>query len=154
MDTVARVGNGIHAAHPENPAALAERQRLFPAGCFVLESDHGTFAGYALSHPWLFSKPPALDSFLGALPAQPTTYYIHDVALLPETRGQGQAAVIVARLVAIARGLNLPDLSLIAVAGAHGFWARQGFVPYSTPALVEKLRSYGEDAQFMRQAIK
>ncbi|WP_348384902.1 GNAT family N-acetyltransferase, partial [Streptococcus pneumoniae] len=72
---------------------------LYPAGCFMLEIG-GRPAGYVLSHPWLFGQLPALNALLGHLPGAPSTYYIHDIALLPEARGSGAASAIVATLVA------------------------------------------------------
>ncbi|MDA5192698.1 GNAT family N-acetyltransferase [Govanella unica] len=153
MEIVGRLCNDIHRAHPERPEVLRERLALYPSGCLVIETSAGQIVGYAISHPSEFGKPPALDSFLGSLPAQPSTYYIHDVALLPETRGQGHAAAILDHLTSEARKAGLPNLSLVAIAGADRYWARQGFTPYSTPELAEKLKSYGEDACFMQRVV-
>jgi N-acetylglutamate synthase-like GNAT family acetyltransferase len=90
-----------------------------------------------------------LNSLLGALPVSPTTYYIHDIALLPEARGTGAAKSVIAQLIVQARALGLPNLSLIAVNDSVAFWQRHGFVPTPDPALDKKLRSYDESARFM-----
>ena len=108
--------------------------------------------GYILSHPWTYAAPPALNSKLGALPNPPTTYYIHDIALLPEARGTGAANAVVAQLIALAETLGLPNLSLVAVNNSVAFWQRHGFVLTPIPALDAKLRSYDEAARFMVRA--
>ena len=138
----------IHPGYPEDAAVFAERLRLYPPGCRVLERD-GELAAYVVSHPWVDRAPPPLNTLLGELPARPTTYYLHDLALMPEVRSSGAAAQAVTALIEQARYEQLPSLSLIAVNGSAGFWRRQGFEAVEDQALAKKLRSYGDDAQFM-----
>ncbi len=109
--------------------------------------------GYIISHPWNYAAPPALNSQLGTLPTPPTTYYIHDIALLPEARGTGAANAIIAQLTKQAEKLHLPNLSLVAVNDSVAFWQRHGFVLTAIPALDAKLKSYDEAARFMVRAI-
>jgi len=45
--------------------------------------------GYAVSHPIRRGQPLALDTLLGAIPADADAYYIHDVVVLQEMRGRG-----------------------------------------------------------------
>lgn len=138
----------IHAAYPEDEAVFAERLRLYPAGCHVLAVE-GWVVGYMLSHPWRLGEPPALNSLLGALPDNPDTYYLHDLALLPETRGTGAGSAIVAALAAQARAEGLATMSLVAVHDSVAFWQRHGFAVAEDPALTAKLRSYDQAARFM-----
>lgn len=145
---VLAVAAQVHAAYPEDAAVFAERLRLYRLGCHVYEAG-GRLVGYVLSHPWADRAAPALNSLLGALPASPATYYIHDLALLPDARGAGAGSAIVAALVAQARAENLPTLSLVAVHESEGFWRRHGFETVVDAALAEKLRSYDESARFM-----
>src|SRR4051812_5907909 len=84
----------VHPNYPERAEVLAEKFKLFPAGCFVLEAND-SIAGYCFSHPWGKGTVPALDSPLGALPVTPTTYYVHDLTLGEALRGQGQGRAIV-----------------------------------------------------------
>ncbi len=149
---VAIVAARVHAAYPEDAAVFAERLRLYPAGCLVCESG-GRLAGYVLSHPWADRAAPALNSLLGALPASPATYYIHDLALLPAARGAGAGSAIVAALVAQARAEKLATLSLVAVHGSEEFWRRHGFAAVADAALADTLRSYDESARFMMRAV-
>ncbi len=147
----------VHASYPEDAAVFAERLRLYRLGCHVYEAG-GRLLGYVLSHPWRDRAPPALNSLLGALPASPETYYIHDLALLPEARGTGAGSAIVAALVAQARAAGLPSVSLVAVHESAEFWRGHGFHAAidpegADPALAEKLRSYDEGARFMVRAL-
>jgi ribosomal protein S18 acetylase RimI-like enzyme len=138
----------VHPNYPEDPAVFAERLRLCPTGCLVLEGG-GRPIGYILSHPWHFAQPPALNSLLGALPDRPGTYYIHDIALLPEARGTGSVTPLVERLVADAEERGFPNISLVAVNNSAGMWTRYGFKIVIDPALETKLLSYDDDARFM-----
>lgn len=143
LPAVSALAERIHPAFPEDAAVFAERLRLYPDGCHVL-AHGGALAAYVVSHPWR-GGPPALNSLLGGLPPSPSTFYIHDLALAPEARGQGAASGIVARLAALARGEGLAMMSLVAVNGSEGFWRRHGFAARHDPALAGKLASYGDE---------
>jgi GNAT superfamily N-acetyltransferase len=145
---VAAIAHVVHPGFPEDEAIVAERLALAPDGCRVLEGPNGPL-GYAVSHPWREGQPPSLNTLLGRLPAQPDTWYIHDVALMPAARGTGAAAAIVAALIGLASAARLRSLSLVAVNASAGFWSRHGFSAIEAPDLTEKLRSYGPDARYM-----
>ncbi|WP_201863617.1 GNAT family N-acetyltransferase [Microvirga soli] len=142
------LADAIHVGHPEDPEVLAERQSLYPQGCFMLVEDTRAI-GYALTHPWRFAEPPRLNRLLGAIPSPAATYYIHDVALLPEARGKGYAAQITSLLVAHARKAGFDNLSLVAVNKSQIFWEKAGFRVIAVPGLDAKLASYGPDAALM-----
>jgi hypothetical protein len=144
LPAVEKVAEAIHVEHPEEAAVFAERLRLCPDGCLVLEGRQGV-AGYLISHPWMLGQPPALDTLLGALPAAADSWYIHDLALAPGARGTGAAGRAVEHAAALGRGLG--SLSLISVGRSAGFWRRQGFVTAEAPA--GKLASYGAGAAYM-----
>lgn len=137
----------VHPAYPEDAAVFEERLALYPDGCLVLEMS-GRPVGYIVSHPWA-GAPPKLNSMLGALPVNPATYYIHDIALLPETRGTGAAASVVEHLAKHATAYGFPTMSLTAVNASVPFWERQGFRVIADPALEAGLRSYDASACFM-----
>ncbi len=148
LAAIVAIADNVHLAYPEDAAILAERLRLYPAGCALFERD-GRPMAYALTHPWHDAAPPALNVLIGALPDRPTTYYIHDVALLPEARGAGVAAAIVAAIIGEAKRIAAPNLSLVAVNNSVPFWRRFGFAPTAAPGLAAKLRTYDADARFM-----
>jgi GNAT superfamily N-acetyltransferase len=148
---VRAVAAAVHPAYPEDDAVFAERLRLYRAGCRVLEGA-GRILGYGIGHPWLDGAPPNLNCLLGRLPDHPTAFYIHDIALLPESRGAGAGAAIVEYFVALARAEGFSTIVLVAVAGSEGFWRRQGFDATSDAAIQAGLASYGAAARLMRRA--
>ncbi|WP_257211611.1 hypothetical protein [Sphingobium sp. IP1] len=50
VDAAAAISDWVHGAYTEKPAIYAERLRLYPAGCFLLEWD-GEALGYLVTHP-------------------------------------------------------------------------------------------------------
>ena len=140
------VGARVHPDHPEDDAVFQERLSLFPAGCLVLR-DGPALIGYAISHPGTLNQPPKLNTLLGALPAHPDSFYIHDLALLPEARGPGAGAAAVAHLAGVARVGGFATLSLVSVSGSAGFWHRLGFA--TIDAMTGQVASYGPSARYM-----
>lgn len=148
LPAVEAIAEAVHPTFPEDLAVLAERQRLYPDGARLLELD-GLPAGYLLSHPWRFGTMPALNSLLGAIPADADTYYLHDLALLPRARGTGAAAMIVGDMLRHARASGFSGVSLAAVNGSLPFWYKHGFRTVDIPGLSNELRSYEAAARFM-----
>jgi len=142
----------VHPGYPEDDAVLAERLMLYRAGCFVL-TQNGQVSGYVLSHPWIYGDPPQLNVLLQTLPADADSYYLHDIALLPQAQGQGAAGAIAARLRDHAQAEGFANLSLCAVNGSVAFWQGQGFAAATVPGLDARLKSYGADVQFMARAL-
>ncbi|MEJ1119719.1 GNAT family N-acetyltransferase [Phyllobacterium sp. CCNWLW109] len=149
LASVSAMANIIHTDFFEADAVYQERLQLYPDGCHVLQDGDGKLIGYALTHPWLLYRMPALNSLLDQLPSEPTTYYLHDIALLPQSRGTGAAREIVSILADHAQRSRFATMSLIAVNGSTGFWQKQGFEPDDRPELETKLRTYSDDARFM-----
>ncbi|KAK0744241.1 acyl-CoA N-acyltransferase [Schizothecium vesticola] len=144
---VAQVADQIHPNLPEGDFVFSERIRLFPEGCLIL-SQGSRVLGYAVSHPIRHAQPPALDSLLGEIPTDADQYYIHDVAILPELRGQGHATEGIRKLLDV--GSRFASTCLVSVYGTGPFWRRFGFREEEVEdALREKLRNYGDDAVFM-----
>lgn len=148
LPAVSAIAARVHPGFPEDDAVFAERQLLYPQGTMLLEQD-GVAAGYLLSHPWHFGQLPALNSLLGAIPGDADTYYLHDLALLPEARGSGAAAMAVKTLLHQAQEAGFAHVSLVAVNGSLPFWQRHGFVVEARPDLAEKLASYEAAARLM-----
>jgi GNAT superfamily N-acetyltransferase len=147
LQAVQRIADAVHPGFYESPEILAERQRLYRNGCYLLEVGERP-AGYVLSHPWR-DVPPALNAPLEGLPADATTYYIHDLALMPVARRIGAASQIVKALIKHAAARDLPTMTLVAVNGSRGFWERHGFAVRDVPELAAKLASYAADARLM-----
>lgn len=152
LPRVAAIAAVVHPAYPEDAAIFAERLRLYPQGCHVLVQG-GALDGYAISHPWHDAAPPALNSLLGRLPEAPSTFYIHDIALLPAARGSGEGAAVVRHLIDHARQCGLSSVALVAVNGSEAFWQKYGFQPAHNEDIAAKVRSYGAGACFMRLTL-
>lgn len=149
LPAVKALADLIHVAYPEDEAVFADRLAHHPAGCFVLQGE-GAPAGYVISHPWQFGQPPALNTHLDRPVLPASTYYIHDLALLPAARNSGAAAAVVDILATHAADLQLPNITLVAVGNSVHFWRRQGFdIVIVDPDLDRRLRSYDEHARFM-----
>jgi ribosomal protein S18 acetylase RimI-like enzyme len=148
LDAVVEIAGIVHPDFFERRDVLEERQRLYPTGCYLLEIGEKP-TGYVLSHPWRLSALPALDALLGQLPADPDTYYLHDIALLPVARRVGAAGRIVSGLIKHAAARGFGTMSLVAVNGSAGYWERHGFAAADAPDLYGKLLSYEEGARYM-----
>lgn len=148
LPAVQKIADQVHPDFFETPEVLGERQRLYRNGCYLLEIGEKP-AGYVLSHPWRFGSLPALNALLEAIPPDPDTYYLHDLALLPVARRVGAASHIVSALIKHASARGFPNMSLVAVNGSSGFWEMHGFSAQEAPELDEKLRSYEAAAKLM-----
>ncbi|KAI1276579.1 acyl-CoA N-acyltransferase [Xylaria sp. FL0933] len=150
IEGLTRVADVVHSELPESDVVFAERVRLFPEGCLVLEEDEKV-CGYAISHPIRYGQPPALDSLLGELALDADQLYIHDVCVLPDFRGHGYAAEAVDKLLAVAESYT--TTCLVSVYGTAPFWARFGFRQPDEidPTLLEKIRGYGDDAVYLER---
>jgi len=148
MPAVEKIAATVHPDFFESLEVLAERQRLYFHGTYLLEVNERP-AGYVLSHPWRFGDLPALNSLLGDLPAGADTFYIHDLALLPVARRIGAASFITEALAKHARAHGYPTMSLVAVNASQGFWERHDFAVEDRPDLTQKLATYEDSARLM-----
>ena len=146
------IGNQIHADYQEDRAVFESRFALYPEGCLVLEGN-GALKGYAISHPWKLFDPPKLNTVLDTLPARPDTYYLHDLALLPEARGGGHAGQGIDLLARHAASQGYDNSTLVAVGGTKPFWERQGYGVQNHQALSSHLASYDKDAAYMLRSL-
>ena len=148
LPAISAIAARIHPALPESPEVLAEKMRLYPDGCRVLVAGD-EIAGYGLSHPWKQHRIPPLDGLLERLPEDADCLYIHDVAVLAESRG-GVLRAYIADIEQLARASGLATLALVSVYATQPLWQRLGFRPVTADAdLRAKLASYGEGATYM-----
>ena len=152
LPSVEAIAAVVHPDFPEDIAVFAERLLLYPDGARLLELG-GVPSGYIISHPWQFGQLPALNARLGAIPADASTYYLHDLALLNKARGTGAAAMIVGDIIDHARAQGFASLSLVAVNDSQPFWHKHGFRVVKAPELAEKLASYEPAARFMSKPL-
>lgn len=154
LDGVVAVARLSFPDHFEGYDCFAERQRLAPESCFVLSAPDGAIRGYLVAYPYRQNAAPPLNSLIGQIPENPEVIYLHDLALHPEVRGGGHTRAVVERLADQATAAGWPEITLVAVNDASGFWARMGFEPQDPPGMAQKLASYGEDARYMARSLR
>jgi GNAT superfamily N-acetyltransferase len=152
LPAVQAIADAVHVDFYESAEVLAERQRLYHNGCYLLEIGEKP-VGYLLSHPWTYATLPPLNTLLGQLPTNPDTYYIHDLCLLPVARRIGSAGKILGALVKHARAEGYETMTLVAVNGSVPFWEKHGFVVTDEHGLYAKLLSYEEGARYMVRTL-
>jgi GNAT superfamily N-acetyltransferase len=149
LPIVTAISDAVHGAFTEPMATYAERLALYPQGCHILDSD-GEAIGYLITHPWRLGAPPKLGAVLDALPTEPDSYYLHDIALLPAARGQRAGEAAVALVLDLARAEGLKMVELVAVAGADAYWQRLGFA-FAAPGADGP---YGAGSFVMRRPVE
>ncbi|MFB6421157.1 GNAT family N-acetyltransferase [Bradyrhizobium tunisiense] len=148
LPAISAIAARVHPDLPERPEVFAEKMRLYPGGCRVLIAGD-EIAGYGLAHPWKQQRIPPLDGLLARLPDDADCLYVHDVAVLPDSRG-GVLRVYIAEIEELARASGIATLALVSVYATRPLWERLGFRPVTAEAeLRAKLASYGESATYM-----
>lgn len=152
LPAIASISDAVHDRYSEDLATYTERLTLYPSGCFTLwQGDR--IIGYLISHPWHRDSPPALNAALGSIPATADTYYLHDIALLPDARGGGSGRRAVDMVIDLARKGGFQDVTLIAVNGADRFWASIGFAYVEDADTAAQPSNYGAGTYLMRRAV-
>ncbi len=138
------------AAQAFETGAISDRPNEPFSGMSALEP---AIVGYGICYPWILDHAPPLDTLFQALPDGADCLFIHDVALLPQARGQkaGQRFTASARGLAADHGLS--HLALISVYESAPFWRAQGFETRTLPGGTAKLAAYGPTAQYMAATI-
>ncbi|MCA1199703.1 GNAT family N-acetyltransferase [Sphingomonas sp. R647] len=126
LPAVTAISAAVHGRYGEPVEVYAERLALWPSGCFVWQQGDA-IAGLLVAHPWHRVTSPELGALLGTIPQDADSFYLHDIALLPETRGQGAGKAATALVIDRARSAGYSDITLVAVNGAEAFWTTQGF---------------------------
>ncbi len=145
LPAVAEISAAVHGRYAEPQMVYAERLALWPNGCFVWDRGD-TIAGLLIAHPWHRATSPALGALLGAIPRDADSFYLHDIALLPDTRGHGAGKAATQLVIDSARQAGFGDVTLVAVNGAERFWESQGFV-------IAEAGSYGPGTYRMRRPV-
>lgn len=152
LDVIMAIQDVVHALKPERREVMAERMAFSPQTCRMLD-EGGRLSGYAFSFPYRLDDAPALDALLGTLPPDPDCFYVHDVALLPQARGQGAGRAYIDLVGAAARERGFRVLSLISVYGTWPLWQALGFETRAVPTMVDKLAGFGDTARYMVKAL-
>ena len=129
----------------EPAETFAAYLRAFPAGSFAAVAND-SLVGYGVGHPWLKGVPLPLDITELELPATPTSFHIHDIAV--KVQGAGVGGRLLRQMLEVAVGEQLEFIDLIAVEGADTYWHRFGF-NRSEPETPAAIAAYGSTAVYM-----
>lgn len=117
--------------------------------CFVCLSNNGTVLGYLLAHPWSGISPPKL--FVPLPNIENCQYlYLHDMAISPQSKGQGIGQALALRLFEVAQKKGINRIRLVAIQGAETFWSLIGFQEING---VNVCSSYGPKALLMEKVL-
>jgi len=128
----------------EGRAALESRGRAAPATSFVLDTGE-RIVGYLLALPYPRFRYPDLARAEQSV-IDSSSLHLHDLVIDGGFRGNGLAKRLLHHLTETARLKMYERISLIAVAGSHGFWSANGY--HAHPEIVLP-SSYGANAVYM-----
>lgn len=138
----------------EDDAVMRHRFDTFGEHCFVARKDERVL-GYCLSFPWTKGDILPHNTPAGAVDA-PDCFYLQDISIAPDARGQGLAGLMLCALYAHASDLGFTSISLVAVEQSGSYWDAQGFVE-ATDIAPEKLAyikdNYGQGARLMMRPL-
>jgi len=123
IQQVYQISLHIHSLY-EDPEIFEERRAL-SKGSYVLDAEK--VVGYLISHPYCRDTYPPLNTLIREIPEDPDTWYIHDLAILPEFRGRGMVRPVLEEVKALALAYGIKELSLVSVYGTEPFWTKMGF---------------------------
>lgn len=112
--------------------------------------------GYIICFPYKLGEIPKNNAPFENDLKQPDCFYIHDVTLIPEARGQGLAPLLIESAFNQAKDLGFTKVSLVSVGQSGNYWDKLGFIEYpqTTPAILQKLHSsYDEKSRLMVKDI-
>ena len=104
----------------ESIEMFQDKYNFYPNGCFVYEKENKV-QGYVISHPWSKNIIPKLNKLLDIVDIN--TYYIHDIVIVPELRGNHLADEIIQNILKNKRSVCLVAISY----GIQQYWEKFGF---------------------------
>jgi GNAT superfamily N-acetyltransferase len=126
-----------------------------PTTCFIALVA-GAPAGYLVAVPAEVNSPPPLHGEDYHVPPNADALYLHDLAVHPEVRGSGIAAVLIEAYFQAVRQQGFRLACLTAVNGAGQFWERYGFraaAGSGADGMASDMASYGAGAVYMSMRV-
>ena len=124
ISSVYNISLCLHSLY-EDPEIFQERRSL-SKGSYVLVVAEKV-VGYLISHPYRKDTYPPLNTLIHEIPENADTWYIHDLAILPEFRGRGMVRLVLEEVKALALVQGIQEMSLVSVYGTEAFWTKMGF---------------------------
>lgn len=126
-----------------------DRLSVSPDTCFVAVDPNEQVVGYLVTHLWTKGSWPGLNITSLCLDGiHCDALHVHDIAVARGQGGQRIAPRLLEAAFEAARARGIHHSNLVAVDGAHTFWARHGYV-----ACENNRPPYGDDAWFMTRDI-
>ena len=139
----------------ESPEVFADRMERF-GQYFRVVFVGGKMVGYMIAFPWKLGDTLVNNEKFPADLPEPDCFYIHDIAILPDARGQGISRALLDEAYQAALRLGYDAVSLVAVGQSGSYWDNAGFVPYTQvgPQKLERILDiYGPGARLMALPI-
>ncbi|MDR7122000.1 GNAT family N-acetyltransferase [Rheinheimera soli] len=126
----------------ESAAVMTDRISAFSLTCWGYFKDQ-QMAGYLLAYPSVLGNITPLAAPF-PLYLHTNCLYLHDMAISSDFRGQSLAPKLLDYAKSAAKNMELQAMALVAVQGAEGYWAKQGFekVTYLSAEQQSVLNSY------------
>lgn len=141
------------AGYVESAEVFTRRLRAAHHCSWGVQSSDGVVAYLAA----YWSLPGKVTPLQGdfAVQEDASVLYLHDMAVQPDYVGRGIAKQLLGHAIALAEQRGMQRAALVAVQGAHGYWARQGFRVSEPLDTVQEshLHSYGADARYMERVL-
>ncbi|MBP7567628.1 MAG: GNAT family N-acetyltransferase [Burkholderiaceae bacterium] len=130
------------------------RRIVSPVGCSRVLVRGGEVLAYLAAYRSVLGKVTPLHGDFEVVEV-PDTLYLHDMAVHPSLAGQGLAQRLFDALIELAHYEHLLQAALVAVQGAQGYWARQGFAVQTLTDAAQQARmaAYGADAAYMTRTL-
>jgi GNAT superfamily N-acetyltransferase len=112
----------------QEPAHVVLARLAASPGTVLVARDDAGVCAYLFAYPSRLGKVTPLGGPF-AVPAEPDTLYLHDLAVAPRAAGRGVARRLVARLHDDAAGRGVRHAALVSVQDSLAFWESLGYVP-------------------------
>lgn len=148
LDAVLAVQAACYPPPMQEPADVVRaRLRASPDTVLVARDADGVCA-YLFAYPSRLGKVTPLGGDF-AVPKEPDTLYLHDLAVAPRAAGQGVARRLVDAM--LARAGSLRHSALVSVQDSRPFWESLGYAVAAGDA--RALATYPTDAQYMTKRM-
>lgn len=151
LDVESLAGRIHGERYHEDPAIFAERLRLFPKGCLMLEARGASF-GYGIAYPQELFEIAPLNTLIKSLPKLANSIFVHDIAILEPARGRGFGSGFIRKAEELAANLYFPYVSLVSVNNTVATWTKLGFKPMLS--FDAELLSFGLGARYMVKPLR
>ncbi|QMV71841.1 GNAT family N-acetyltransferase [Comamonas piscis] len=154
LDGLMQVQLACYGADFMESAALYAARLASPVQCSLVVVQGSEVLAYLAAYRSVLGKvTPLHGGFACASPAD--TLYLHDMAVAPARAGEGLASALLQAMLQQAQADGLRYSALVSVMGSQPYWQRKGYAPLMPVCLQHQaaLQSYGDDAQYMAQAL-